>query len=320
MKDVHQPTQSDVLCGIALTLMNEGKLDLALSYFSAALTQTPCYAYAILGRAITYEKMERFADAETEYGRLLICSSEPEIHCIAYVNRGLLLLSYRMDLNSVQQALEDFERALAIDPLRASAHFGLGVCFLATDQIRESIQSFSESITLEPSSSAYFNRGLAYYRVQEYEQAVLDLQKAITLEPKSTYYQVLAQSLLKLGCLNRALDSYTMSIGLYYCGSHNPEIAEALLNRGLLHYRFGNRDDALVDLRKAINLEPEHLETLSCDELLDWDFRMSLFCSGRDQCPMNFPQEPTNAHRSHAQHAGNRLLEHEMPVASSGVF
>jgi len=66
----------------------------------------------------------------------------------------------------------------------ASSHVKLGMLFVKNNLMQDAIEQFETSIQINPNEiSAYNNLGLAYIKAKEYPQAVKVLQKALEMEP-----------------------------------------------------------------------------------------------------------------------------------------
>ena len=139
---------------------------------------------------------------------------KPEVD-ISYVNRG----KYYFETNRFQEALSDFSRAIALDPLLPRN---------------------------------YFFRGTSFLYLARYDEALIDLTKAISLARKPTFrfYANRAFVLVKMNRFNDALKDYTRAIEL------NQESAEVYYNRGNLYARLGFYVEALNDFSNAIRLSP----------------------------------------------------------------
>jgi tetratricopeptide (TPR) repeat protein len=139
----------------------------------------------------------------------------------AYVNRGMLYS--RMDL--LDMALEDFDKAIALNPRSYEAYTNKGMVYGRAGLFEEAIDQFDDAIELRPDSAiAYGNRGLAYFLLEQYSNALEDLNEAIQLD-----------------------ENY----------------AEAYGTRGNLYLKTGNRELAVSDFQKACDLGDEK----GCDVL-----------------------------------------------------
>jgi tetratricopeptide (TPR) repeat protein len=99
----------------------------------------------------------------------------------AYNNRGVL----RFEEGNFDQALADFDAALAIVETLAAAHINRGYTLVAMERWANSIEAFDRGIELgapEP-ARAHFNRGIAHEELGHVRDAYNDYKRASELDP-----------------------------------------------------------------------------------------------------------------------------------------
>jgi len=116
------------------------------------------------------------------------------------------------------RALQEFDKAIKIDPTSFKAYFWRGRVYLKTEQYDEAIADFKMVIKLKPDySKPYHNLGWLYYQEGKYEESIRHLNKAIELEPNSGWaYYTRGRSHFKKGDLEMALRDTTKSCTLGY--------------------------------------------------------------------------------------------------------
>jgi tetratricopeptide (TPR) repeat protein len=83
------------------------------------------------------------------------------------------------DRHSLKKALESYERAAALDPECAAAHYRMGVVLGRLGRWPEAATAYQEAIRLQPEDGdAYLNLGFVYYEQGRDEQAQLCFQRA----------------------------------------------------------------------------------------------------------------------------------------------
>jgi tetratricopeptide (TPR) repeat protein len=141
-----------------------------------------------------------------------VIEKEPEGVSIAYTNRGLEFEK----IGQLDKAIEDYSKAIVLDPSAYIAYFNLGVVYFKTDLLDKAIGYFNRSIAVNPTyADAYSNRGIAYALLDQYGRALDDFNKAIEL---------------------------------------NQNFAAAYYNRGKLFYKAGQEELALADFQKSCDL------------------------------------------------------------------
>ena len=81
-------------------------------------------------------------------------------------------------------AIEDFNRALNIDPALAVAYFNKGVVFVHHEYWSEAIRNFNDAIAIDPDyAEAFTRRGLAKLNSSRhnFKQACADFKKGLEL-------------------------------------------------------------------------------------------------------------------------------------------
>ena len=165
----------------------------------------------------------------------------------AHNNRGLVFLA----MKQYDKAMEAFREALDINPSYVDAYFNRGLAFTASGRPNEAIEDFNKAIALRPSDGdAYYRRGLVFLGTEEYDKAIEDFNRAIALN--SAYYLVytnLGVAYGKTGRVDEALQALSKSISL------KPDNPSAYNNRAFTYYRMGRHEEALKDLDTLIQLD-----------------------------------------------------------------
>ena len=84
-----------------------------------------------------------------------------------------------------EKALEDFNRAIKIDPQLAGGYLGRANTFNLMGRYEKSIEDYDTVLEIDPTlANAYVNRASAYSHLGEYEKAIADYEKGLELDPK----------------------------------------------------------------------------------------------------------------------------------------
>ena len=181
----------------------------------------------------------------------IFIEKEP-IFAVAYNNRGVAYA----DLNKPEQAIKDFDKAIALNPDYAEAYFARGAAYADLNKLERAIKDYDTAIKLNPDlAAAYYNRGVAYADLNKPEQAIGDYDKAIALNPDydKAYYNR-GNTYADLNKPERAIKDYNKAISL------NPDLAEAYYNRGAAYADLNKLERAIKDYDKAISLNPDLAE------------------------------------------------------------
>lgn len=197
-------------------------------------------------------------------------------------------------LTRYAEAASDFASCAAIDPDWKDIFFQQGNAELRAGRAADAEHSFTTDLEHDPSSMGHFNRHLARKQLGRREEALDDLSSAIALLPDSFALRghrgLLAFELQNFARaaddLLRAIElardqgedidpKWPLGAGIALSELHRFEEALAVLtfgvelrpdeaslvsNRGWALYRLGRHTEALVDLDRAVILDPELVE------------------------------------------------------------
>ena len=85
-----------------------------------------------------------------------------------------------------EKALEDFNRAIKIDPKIAAGYLGRANTLNMIGRYGKAIDDYNIVLEIDPKlANAYINRAIAYSHLGEYEKAIADYEKGLELDPKA---------------------------------------------------------------------------------------------------------------------------------------
>ena len=90
-----------------------------------------------------------------------------------------------LNTGKTEEALEDFNRAIKIDPKIPAGYLGRANTLNVMGRYEKSIEDYDRTIEINPKlANAYVNRASAYSHLGEYEKAIADYEKGLELDPK----------------------------------------------------------------------------------------------------------------------------------------
>jgi tetratricopeptide (TPR) repeat protein/S1-C subfamily serine protease len=170
----------------------------------------------------------------------------------AYINRGLA----KSDLGNKQAAITDWDRAIAINPKDAEAYINRGAAKSDLGNEQGAIADYDRAIAINPKyAEAYINRGAAKSTLGDKQGAINDYDRAIAINPKDAEaYNNRGAAKFVLGNKQDAITDYDRAIAI------NPKDAKVYYNRGLVKSDLGNKQEAIADYNRAIAINPEYVE------------------------------------------------------------
>ena len=91
-----------------------------------------------------------------------------------------------LNLGKPEKALEDFNRAIKIDPQLAGGYLGRANTLNIMGRYQEALEDYDRTLEIDPKlANAYINRASAYSHLGEYEKAIADYEKGLGLDPKA---------------------------------------------------------------------------------------------------------------------------------------
>lgn len=220
-----------------------------------------------------------YAHAQEHLTAALDESSSSEVMSKVLLSRGNALLA----LGRSAAAIEDYSRAIQINPDLQDAYANRGAAFLklaARDRAAEDFAGamrfarftqvnqaaldvaqgrdeaardvYDGLLRAHPDDeTAHLNRGVSWAAVGDYRRAVDDFSRALQLQPNDAVaYYDRGLSLAALDKLQRAIEDYTAALRI------TPQNAAAYYARGGAQAALGHYEQAVEDLTRAIQIDP----------------------------------------------------------------
>jgi tetratricopeptide (TPR) repeat protein len=168
--------RSPALRSRAILYLALARFDDALHDFDRVIANDGSDSLAFLDRGVAQEKLGNLEGAIRDYSH----SIELAPMAPAYVNRG----NGYVHMRQMEQALADFNAALALEPANLAALMGRAQASYARKSMSESLVDYSRVIELDPKNvTAYFRRGNVHFDLREYAAAFSDYSDSLKLDP-----------------------------------------------------------------------------------------------------------------------------------------
>jgi protein O-mannosyl-transferase len=170
-------------------------------------------------------------------------------------------------MNNYTRAIEDFNKAIEINPKKKLAYHNRGVAYMALGNQTQAIESFNRAIEIDAYyAEAYYRRGILYNNLGKYRQAIDDFDKAM-----ETNYFDKAGALCNRGAAYGSLGDRVKAIADYDRAIQiDPGYAEAYYSRAEAHAFLGNQGQATEDLKTAARLGHEDSRQLLKSQGITW--------------------------------------------------
>lgn len=237
------PKDYQTLFSLAASFHATGDFEQSLKFSDQLVKFHPNEVNVFVARSQLFSSMDRVQDAINAATHGLQIKKTT----VLYVNRGF---AYDK-LGEFEKALDDYERALEINPEDVMALNNRGAVLIQQKKFDQAIRDFTVALRIHKVDFLYRGRGLAYRHSGNLDKAIADLTTAINVNPGNsknylsrgrTYFQM-DQGELAKSDFSKALqfapnDARTMS-----------DLAATLIG-------MGENKKGLEICRRAIKLEP----------------------------------------------------------------
>ena len=155
------------------------------------------------------------------------------------------------------EAIKEYQRALAIDPNYSSSHFGLGNVYGKKGMVDQAISEYRRTIAINPNhAGASTNLAVIYVQRGMLNEAISECNKALNSDPNfpEAYYN-LGNIFFRKGKLDEAIDAYRNAV------KNRPNYVEAHYCLGLTYSKKGMLEEAISEYKQVITINPDHAMT-----------------------------------------------------------
>jgi cellulose synthase operon protein C len=231
----------------------QGQYDEAVAHYQAALQKTPNDLGTRFRLGVTYRKMKKLDEAAKVLDE--VAAIDKEYPNLA-LERGLLF----EQAGETQKALEQFNGAYQKAPNDPDLMLHVGAAYVAIGEVDKALPLLLKVKDQRPNSPvAHHYIGRAYLRQGGLEAAAAmrHLQRAVDLDPNQAEYHLYVawaaneSQPAQLGLARKHVDKALALDKL---------LADAYWQRGVVEVAEGQVNDAIKDLKKALELKPSRNE------------------------------------------------------------
>lgn len=244
-------TLSNTLTAKAQTLFENKQTDQAVETFREALKNNPNNEAAANG----------LSDALTAKGIQMSGGSKDEIaipvfnEAVKYDDKNGVAYGNLGDIHFAKdrsrQAIENYEKALAVEPELNELYTPLGLAYVKEGEIAKAEVELSKADSINKNEvETEYLRGLIFYKQNKNEQALTAFNKTISLDPNNVlanYYQAAVYD--RLNQRDKAVAGYKKTTDL------DPGFAPAYFDLGVTYYNEGEYDGAENAYKQTVKVE-----------------------------------------------------------------
>ena len=189
---------------------------------------------------------------------------------IALVLRGEVQ-AYQANQPDLNKALENYDRALAVNPNDPFALNNRCATLFALNKVQKALADCNKGLDINPNSVAlYTGRGNIRLRAQDFEGAIQDYSRTIQINAdrnseirSQAAFSNRASAKVQLKDLDGAITDLNQALRL------KSDAAEDYYKRGLIYIELGQRQEGITDLKKAADLYAQQGRTDSYNNVLN---------------------------------------------------
>jgi len=238
------PTNPANYTALARLQVYTGAYDEAILNAQNALLKNPNNpnAHAIQGWALGFQ--DKYGAAEMEIQKAL--SIDPN-NALAHAFYAEILISQN-DYNLFDKAAEESKIARDLDPTLLETHRARGLVLLNTQNVEQSIEEFKAALAINKNiADLHLNLGVAYKALEQYDLAQESLLAAYALNPKDTIALTeLSRSFFADGRFAQAAQYAEEAIKIQ---GEDPRLHG---NLGIIYYKMEDYGKAIPELALAV--------------------------------------------------------------------
>ena len=237
-------TNADVFHLLGLAFLSKGQVEDASSYIKEAIrinSEAPGY-YSSLGNI--FFNAGDFCQAKAMYS----LSLEKDA---AYAEGHFNLANAEYALNNLKSAIEEYHKALDINPSNKYFNFNLANTYFSLKDFHSAIIYFERALKIDPCyCDSLFNLGNAHAELNQFNLALFNFNEVLKLNKlHSGAYNNKGNVLRELGEIKKSIVSFESALEI------TPHYSEAHYNLGLTYLELKNNEAAKRSFTSAIQID-----------------------------------------------------------------
>lgn len=223
-----------------------GQYALAIPEFDQALRIDPRLAGALSGRGIARHFLGDSGTGLADLNASIAISSRD---ARTFYNRGMIY----SDVGEQKHAIEDFEKAINLNPAMTDIYGAIGRAHLRLKQYDQAIKAYDEVIKHGGRERPHSGRGNAYLNLGKYDLALADANQAIRFNAGFVEgYMLRARIHLETAKFPEGIADYGKALSL------DPKLLGAFLGRARARELARDYANSLIDFEAALAIDQTH--------------------------------------------------------------
>ena len=178
-----------------------------------------------------------------------IALEKDEDYAACYYNLSKIYTKKEKLKEALKYAKESINR---VKTPNSSYYNQRGIVYMDMEKYEAALNDFRKALEINPKSLfAEYNIGILNYRMKKYEYALEIFEKLLNIEPDEDAYYMRGQCYEKLGKIDKAIESYTKGI-------ENEISEKLLYARGLAYNVLKMKKEAEKDFKKVLEINPNN--------------------------------------------------------------
>ncbi|MGA1823749.1 MAG: tetratricopeptide repeat protein [bacterium] len=237
----------EALNNLASVYIHQAQYSDALSALEKAVTIDPSFGEGYFNCGVVYRSLGQFTVALTYLKKAEESGFSGYELCYAMGDSLVRLGHYK-------QAQDWLRRAVMINPDSWKAHFDLGMTLsIDASTTQQAIEEYEKSIALKPDMAApYINLGIIYFQRGNLQTASQLWQQALRIEPDNIEAQInLGGAFVQMGLYDLAVERYQKSL------LQQQDNLTIYYNMAIAYLHQQKFKQAIVTLRQALKIDPD---------------------------------------------------------------
>lgn len=248
-----EPDRPNMRYIAALTAFRLGDITAAKTQVERALELQPTYEDAIRLHGRILVRQGAVDAGLAEFRKLM--AIRPNAVAL-YSDMGLALLT---DTSRFQEALEAFDKAIALSPASALTLSQAGAAAQQLGDSARALDYYERANAIQPRADTFSNIGTIQYRLGDYAKAAAAYEGSLLIRPQSALtHRNLGDAYTRLGRKDDARRAYLKAVEQAEVEvALGPSNARAIARLAVYQAKAGNDTAALASLMRALALAPD---------------------------------------------------------------